>query len=161
MPTLMERFKVPHFDAKGEADAFFVESWRPDYVCSSPRSTGTISFTSAWSHSEARTAGLVFALPMGDAKLAGIAAVDIGKCAFGIFQAGDEFIGKTVGIAGEHLTGADMAKALGDVLGEQRVVLSRAVRHLSRVRLPRAPTTWATCSSSTTTSTTSSRALET
>jgi uncharacterized protein YbjT (DUF2867 family) len=55
---------------------------------------------------------------MGDAKLSGIAAADIGKCAFGIFQRGEEFVGKTVGIAGEHLTGAEMASALSDALGE-------------------------------------------
>jgi hypothetical protein len=42
----------------------------------------------------------------------GISADDIGKCAYGIFKQGDSFIGKTVGIAGEHLTGAEMAEAL-------------------------------------------------
>ena len=44
---------------------------------------------------------LALTLPMGDAKLPGIAAEDIGKVAYGIFKAGDELIGKTVGIAGE------------------------------------------------------------
>ena len=43
---------------------------------------------------------------------AGIAAEDIGKCAYGIFRRGDEFIGKTVGIAGEHLGGKQMAGVL-------------------------------------------------
>jgi uncharacterized protein YbjT (DUF2867 family) len=117
MPTLMERFKVPHFDAKGEADAFFVEGGVP---------TTLLVTTFYWDNlihfgmepQRGEDGGLVFALPMGDAKLAGIAAVDIGKCAFGIFKGGDEFIGRTVGIAGEHLTGAEMASALGDALGE-------------------------------------------
>ena len=54
---------------------------------------------------------------MGDKKLPGIAAEDIGQCAFGIFRAGNEFIGKTVGIAGEHLTGAEMAAELSEALG--------------------------------------------
>jgi hypothetical protein len=53
---------------------------------------------------------------MGDAKMPSMAAEDIGKCAYGIFKRGSEFIGKTVGIAGEHPTGkgmaADFAKAL-------------------------------------------------
>ena len=32
---------------------------------------------------------------------------------------GDEFIGKTVGIAGDHLTGAEMAAAFTKALGEE------------------------------------------
>ena len=55
---------------------------------------------------------------MGDKKLPGIAAEDIGKCAYGIFRKGMELIGKTVGIAGEHLTGAQMAAALSRALGQ-------------------------------------------
>jgi hypothetical protein len=61
---------------------------------------------------------LVFTLPMGDKKLPGIAAEDIGKCALGLFQKGRESIGKTVGIAGEHLTGDQMAAALSRALGQ-------------------------------------------
>ena len=117
MPTLMERFKVPHFDAKGDADAFFVGSGVP---------TTLLVTTFYWDNllhfgmepQRGEDGHLVFALPMGEAKLSGIAADDIGKCAFGIFRGGDEFVGKTVGIAGEHLTGAEMASALGDALGE-------------------------------------------
>ena len=62
---------------------------------------------------------LAFTLPMDDKKLPGIAAEDIGKCALGIFKGGSEFIGQTVGIAGEHLTGAQMAATLTDALGEE------------------------------------------
>jgi uncharacterized protein YbjT (DUF2867 family) len=62
---------------------------------------------------------LAFTLPMGDAKLPGIAAEDIGKCAYGIFQRSSEFVGKTVGIAGEHLTGAQMAASLSKALGQE------------------------------------------
>ena len=54
---------------------------------------------------------------MGDGKLPGMAVEDIGRSAYGIFKRGDEFIGRTVGIAGEHLTGSEMAAALGDALG--------------------------------------------
>ena len=56
---------------------------------------------------------------MDDKKLPGIAVEDIGKCAYGIFKRGREFIGKTVGIAGEHLTGAQMAAALTQALGQE------------------------------------------
>jgi len=54
---------------------------------------------------------------MGSAKLPGIAAEDIGACAYGVFKRGGELIGKTVGIAGEHLTGDEMAAALSNALG--------------------------------------------
>ena len=60
---------------------------------------------------------LALTLPMGDKKLPGIAAEDIGRCAYGIFNAGSAYVGKTIGIAGEHLTGAEMAAALGKALG--------------------------------------------
>jgi hypothetical protein len=55
---------------------------------------------------------------MGDKKLPGIAAEDIGKCALGIFKKGKEYIGKTVGIAGEHLTGSQMAAAMTNAFGQ-------------------------------------------
>jgi uncharacterized protein YbjT (DUF2867 family) len=64
---------------------------------------------------------LAITLPMGDAKLPGIAAEDIGRCAYGIFKRGGELIGKTVGIAGEHLTGAQMAAAMTRALGQEVV----------------------------------------
>jgi hypothetical protein len=53
-----------------------------------------------------------------DKKLPGMAAEDIGKCAYGIFQRGSELIGKRVGIAGEHLRGDEMASALTKALGK-------------------------------------------
>ena len=58
---------------------------------------------------------------MGDKKLPGIAAEDIGRCAYGIFRKGGDLIGKTVGIAGEHLTGAQMAAAFSRALGREVV----------------------------------------
>lgn len=57
-------------------------------------------------------------LPIADAPLPGIAAEDIGRCALGLFKAGPRFIGRTVGIAGEHLTGAQMAEKLARALGQ-------------------------------------------
>ncbi|TAK09526.1 MAG: NmrA/HSCARG family protein, partial [Candidatus Manganitrophaceae bacterium] len=46
-------------------------------------------------------------------------AEDIGKCALGIFKKGKEYIGKTVGIAGDHLTGAQMAAGFTKALGQE------------------------------------------
>ena len=51
---------------------------------------------------------------MGNAKLAGIAAEDIGKTAYGIFKAGNQYIGKTVGIIGEALTIEEMGQKLDE-----------------------------------------------
>ena len=61
---------------------------------------------------------LTVAMPLGDALLPGIAAEDIGRCAYGVFRAGAEFLGKTVGIAGEHITGQRLATGLSRVYGE-------------------------------------------
>src|SRR5207244_11082085 len=62
---------------------------------------------------------LTFMLPTADSKMPTIAAEDIGKCSYGIFKRGDEFIGKTVGIAGQHLTGAQRAATLSEAIGEE------------------------------------------
>jgi uncharacterized protein YbjT (DUF2867 family) len=61
--------------------------------------------------------GITF--PMGDKKLPGIAAEDIGRCAYGIFKRGRKYLGKTVGIAGEHLTGGQLAAAFSKALGQE------------------------------------------
>lgn len=57
-------------------------------------------------------------LPMGDKKLPGIASEDIGKCAYGIFKEGGAYIGKSVGVSGEHVSGYEMAKTFSKYLGE-------------------------------------------
>jgi uncharacterized protein YbjT (DUF2867 family) len=117
MPTLMERYKVPHFDAKGEADRLFTEAGVPTtFLIASFYWDNFIHFGSGPERGEDGT--LVLAMPMGDAKLAGIAAEDIGKCAYGIVKAGDELIGETIGIAGGHPTGAEMAAGLTEAMGE-------------------------------------------
>ncbi len=119
MPTLMGRFKVPHFDAKGEADAYFREAGVPTtFLLTSFYWDNLIQFGMGPKLEGGR---LVFTLPMGEAKLPGIAAEDIGKCAYGIFRKGAETLGKTIGIAGEHLTGSEMAAALAKALGRETV----------------------------------------
>jgi len=47
---------------------------------------------------------------MGDKRLPSLAAKDIGKAAYGIFKRGDESIGRTVSIVGEHLTAPSSPK---------------------------------------------------
>ena len=121
MPTLMGRYKVPHFDAKAEADASFADL-PTTYLLTSFYWDNLIMFGMAPRRGE--NGKLVFTLPMGDAKLPQIAAEDIGRCAYGIFQRGAELIGKRVGIAGEHLTGAEMSAKLGAALGEEVIYFS-------------------------------------
>jgi uncharacterized protein YbjT (DUF2867 family) len=61
---------------------------------------------------------MVLTLPLGDKKLAGIGADDIGKGAYGIFKQGPILAGKTIGVAGRQLTGPEMATALTQALGQ-------------------------------------------
>ena len=118
MPTLMGAYKVPHFDAKGECDRFFAEFHLPTtYLLTSFYWDNLVHF--GMGPKRAADGTLVFTLPMGDRKLPGIAAEDIGKCAYGIFRAGAEHIGQRIGIAGEQLTGAQMAAGLGAALGKE------------------------------------------
>jgi len=56
---------------------------------------------------------------MGESELAGIGAEDIGRTAYGIFRRGPGLVGQTVSIAGEHLTGAQLADQFSAVLGEE------------------------------------------
>ncbi|MDH3292168.1 MAG: NmrA/HSCARG family protein [Gemmatimonadota bacterium] len=117
MPTLMEKYKVPHFDAKGEADQIFTDVGVPTtFLLTSFYWDNLIHF--GMGPKRGPDGKLAITMPMADKKLPGIAADDIGKCAYGIFKKGQEFVGKTVGIAGQHLTGGQMAAALGKALGQ-------------------------------------------
>lgn len=121
MPTLMQHYKVPHFDAKGEANAYFTQAGVPTtFLLTSFYWDNLIHFGMA--PKPGADGVLEFVLPTGEAPLPGIAAEDIGRSAYGIFKAGERYVGRTVGIMGEALTGAQMAAALSQALG-------REVRH--------------------------------
>ena len=120
MPTLHNKWKVPHFDGKGEVDHVFTESGVPTTLLLTsfywdnfihfgmgpkPNPDGTLAIT----------------MPMGDQKMPGIAAADIGACAYAIFKAGSQYFGKTVGISGDHLSGSEMAAAFTKALGRKVV----------------------------------------
>ena len=118
MPTLMGKYKVPHFDAKGESDKFFLVDGPPSTVLH------TVFYWDNFIHfglgpKRGEDGKLAIAFPMGDKKLPGIAAEDIGKVVYGIFRSGNKYIGKTIGIAGDHVSGREMAEALSEVVGEQ------------------------------------------
>ncbi|WP_409522985.1 NmrA/HSCARG family protein [Nitrincola sp. MINF-07-Sa-05] len=117
MPTLMEKYKVPHFDAKGEANILFIEQGVPtSFLLTSFYWDNLIYF--GMGPKRGADGVLEITLPMGDRKLPGIASEDIGKCAYGVFREGTSSIGKMVGIAGGHLSGVEMAEALTQALGE-------------------------------------------
>ncbi|HET9823954.1 MAG TPA: NmrA family NAD(P)-binding protein, partial [Chitinophagaceae bacterium] len=118
MPTLREKYKVPHFDAKGESDKFFTEAGAPTtFLRASFYWDNFIFFGSGPKKGD--DGKLYLTLPIGDAPMAGIAGEDIGKCAYGIFKKGQSMIGKTVGVAGEQLTGEQMAAAMSKALGKE------------------------------------------
>ncbi len=117
MPTLLKKYKVPHFDAKGEADEEFTKLGLPaTFLLTSFYWENMIFF--GMGPKKGPDGQLALTLPMGEKKLPGIAVEDIGKCCFGVFKKGGEYIGKTVGIAGEHLTGQQMAAAMTKALGQ-------------------------------------------
>jgi uncharacterized protein YbjT (DUF2867 family) len=116
MPTLMGKYKVPHFDAKGEADQIFRDTGVPTtFLLTSFYWDNMIYFGSGPKRGPDGTLAITF--PLDDKKLAAIASEDIGKTAYEIFKR-RELIGQTVAIAGEHLTGSEMAEALTRALGQ-------------------------------------------
>ena len=116
MPTLMGKYKVPHYDGKGESNKFFENAGVPTtYLNTSFYWDNFIYFGSGPQKGEDGNYALVF--PMGDKKLPAIAVEDIGKCAYGVFKRGSEFIGKSLYISGENLTIKQMAEAMTEALG--------------------------------------------
>ena len=120
MPTLQGKYKVPHFDGKGASNHFFTDASVPTtFLLTSFYWENLIYF--GMGPKKGADGKLGFVLPMADKKLPSIATEDIGRCAYGIFKAGRQYVGQTVGIAGEHLTGTQMAKVLSDALGQEVV----------------------------------------
>ena len=118
MPTLQGKYKVPHFDSKAEADHYFADAGLPvTFLLTSFYWDNMIFF--GLGPKKGPDGKLAITFPLGDKKMPSIAAGDIGGCAYGIFKRGAEFIGKTVGVAGEHLTGAQMAAELTKAFGRE------------------------------------------
>ncbi len=117
MPTLMGNYKVPHFDAKGEADKFFLNDGPPTTILHTAFYWDNMIYFGL-GPKRGEDGKLAIAFPMGDKKLPAIAVEDIGKAAYGIFKAGKEYIGKTIGISSEHLSGKEMAEGLSGIVGE-------------------------------------------
>jgi uncharacterized protein YbjT (DUF2867 family) len=120
MPTLQGKYKVPHFDAKAEANEYFTELNLPvTFLLTSFYWDNFIYF--GMGPKKGPDGKLAITIPMGDKKLPGIVAEDIGKAAYGIFKRGNDLIGKTVGVSGGHLTGKMMADSFTKALGQEVV----------------------------------------
>ena len=120
IPTLQGKYKVPHFDGKGESNKYFTDAGVPvTFLHASFYWENMIYF--GMGPKKGADGKLAITFPLGNTKMAGIASEDIGKCAYGVFKKGSEYIGKNVGVAGEHLTGDEMAAALSKALNKEVV----------------------------------------
>lgn len=117
MPTLHESYKVPHFDCKGEADEYFGKIGVPT-TCMQTSFYFENFIYFQMGPQKGPDGNVALMMPLGEKKLPGIAAEDIGRCAYGVFKRPD-LIGKTVGIAGDHLSGAEYAAEFSKLLGQQ------------------------------------------
>ena len=118
MPTLQGKYRVPHFDAKGESNHYFTDLGLPVTIFN------TVFYWDNFIYfglgpKKGPDGKFSITMPMGDKRLPGIAASDIGKCALGVFKAEEKYIGKTIGISGEQLTIKQMADEFSKVLGEE------------------------------------------
>ncbi|RAV17141.1 NmrA/HSCARG family protein [Mycolicibacterium sp. GF69] len=134
VPTVEGRYKVPHFDAKAEADQYFTKSGVPTTFL---RTAGFYEgFTADLQPVRDPNGQLVLTLPMADRPMAAIAVDDIGRTALGIFERGAQFVGKTVSIAGDHLTGDEFAAALSTLHGEAVLYRPQAWDDLRELNFP-------------------------
>lgn len=117
MPTLMGKYKVPHFDAKGEANHLFADAGVPATLYHTSFYWDNFIFFGS-GPKPGPDGQLQLTMPMGDKKLPAMAAEDIGRCAYGVFKRGGEFLGKSIGVAGEHLTGTEMAEKMSRAIGK-------------------------------------------
>ena len=112
MPTIDGKWKVPHFDAKGEADRFFVESGVPTtFLMASFYWENFIFFGLA----RRRTSTL--GVSDGHQETGGHRRRGHREGRLRDFKAGDQYVGKKVGIYGEALTIEEMGKKLSSAIG--------------------------------------------
>ncbi len=100
MPMLQDKYRVPHFDAKAEAERavrrpaddvprHVVLLGQPVHVRPGPK--------------KGDDGKLAWTFPMGTSKMAGIAAEDIGKSPTASSRPAMQHVGKTVGVVGEFI----------------------------------------------------------
>jgi uncharacterized protein YbjT (DUF2867 family) len=116
MPTLHGKYRVPHFDAKGETDETFERLGVPTtFFMTSFYWENFLNFPGmGLRHDD--NGDLLLAMPLANKRLPGIAVDDIGACALGVFRQTCT-AGQRIGVAGEHLTGEQMAASMTRALG--------------------------------------------
>lgn len=132
MPVLEGNFNIPHYDAKGAANRHFAQQRVPTtYLYTSAYFENLIYF--GMGPQLGLDGKLAVTFPTGDARVPWVAAADIGAAAAEIFVRGDALIGDSIGVAGDHLTGAELATELSAALGKPvtyNSVTPDAYRHL-------------------------------
>jgi uncharacterized protein YbjT (DUF2867 family) len=118
MPVLQHQCNVPHFDAKGAANRFFAQLRVPvTYLYTSGYWENLIHFGMGPQRGADGNLSVTYATA--EARIPWIGVEDIGVAAREIFLRGDALIGDSIGIAGDHLTGTELAAHLGAAIGER------------------------------------------
>jgi uncharacterized protein YbjT (DUF2867 family) len=117
MPVLLGKYNVPHFDAKGEANRFFVQQRVPTtFLYTSGYWENLIYFGMGPKRGSDGRLAVIF--PTSEKKIPWIAVEDIGRSAYAVFMRGESLTGEVIGVAGEHLTGAQLAAKLAEAFGQ-------------------------------------------
>ncbi|MFD5572278.1 NmrA/HSCARG family protein [Streptomyces cadmiisoli] len=117
VPRVMGGYTAPHFDVKASADAVFAELQVPTTFLRLPFFYETVFLGMGPVRNE--RGELILSIPIADRKMTVIGAQDIGRTVHRIFKAADHWIGETVSIAAEHVTGAELAAMLSAAIGEK------------------------------------------
>ncbi len=113
--TRPEGFRVPPMDAKAEANTLFLAHELPVSLLLTSFHWDNLLDT-GFAPRRADDGVLELKLPLGHALLPGMAAADIGVCVAALLNL--KPAQRRVGVAGEHLSGRQMAVALADALRE-------------------------------------------
>lgn len=115
-PNIEREYKVPHFDAKAEANAYFSALGVPTTFLET--TFYYEAFLAGFGPHRDSSGQLELTLPMGESVMALVAAEDIGRTAYAILKAGNRYIGRTVNLAGTHGTGEQLAETFARAFGE-------------------------------------------
>jgi uncharacterized protein YbjT (DUF2867 family) len=117
MPMIEGGYRVPHFDVKGgSADALFAKSGLPTtYLLMSFYWDNLLSLQKPQRDPDGT---LALHLPIGDTAIAGAPSDDIGQAVLQVLRRPAQTIGATIPVTSDHLTGEQIAAALGAALGE-------------------------------------------
>jgi len=106
VPIMEGKYTVPHFDGKFEANEYF-KDLPTTYLYTSVYFENFIGFGMGPKKGEN---GYSIHFNMEDVKFPMIAIEDIGNAAANIFARGNEFVGKSIGLAGDFLNGTELAE---------------------------------------------------